>query len=235
MGIDEVHPYVYEPKVLTSFPDGSVRTCSLDTERRLRTLLVDHHAIPKRLRTYSSAVFVDTLKLIQPASKRILCSDATRSLTVDNAGGQSEYSEAISMNYFHTVLKASDMILEMEVEYWIDYKMVDYICSVSGERIGVSVARGMGFPTHLDFTDKHALALLRKKLFGLIVSRNSVVDKHSFYKSCVHILCQSQHVADTLQRVYASLDINDFGLNVKCDLVLLLTVCDSQEVYTNKW
>ena len=83
------------------------------------------------------------------------------------------------------------------------------------------------------FTHEDALALLHKKLYGLIVSRNSVTDRHSFFKSVLHVWCQSYRIAMILRDVYSSLDITDYGLDVKGTLVLVLTVCESPSVYRN--
>lgn len=57
-----------------------------------------------------------------------------------------------SIDYFTQMYDASNTILEKEVAYWIDYKMVDFICTIDSNRVFVSVARAMGYPTSDKFT-----------------------------------------------------------------------------------
>jgi len=150
-------------------------------------------------------------------------------LLTKNAGGKSEVSEAYSIEYMMTRLHAYDILLEMQVEYIFRYKMVDYICSISGERVGVSVTRSFPYYNN-SFTEDDAAILLKKKLYGLIVSRNCVVEKLSFYKSVLHIWCPTEETANHLQKVYRS-----FDLDVQNTLVLLVTVCDKKEIYYNRF
>ena len=131
----------------------------------------------------------------------------------------------------------------MEVEYWIDYSMVDFICTIGENRVGVSVTRAMGHckqvgtkKIKLDesmFTDEDTEILLKKKLNGLIISRNSVTDRHSFFRSILHIWCQSQRIADLLRLKFESYDTDDFGLDVKGSVILVLTICDFENIYYN--
>jgi hypothetical protein len=162
------------------------------------------------------------------------CYDAHRCLTEKNAGGKSEFSEAHSIQHFKDRFQACDFLIEMEVDYLFQYKMVDNLCTMHGERVGVSVTRAMSFG-RLVFTDEDAARLLRKKLYGLIVARNCVVPKLTFFKSVLHIWCQSQEIAEAIQRVYSSFDIDDFGLDVKGSLVLLVTVCTDRKLYNNRY
>lgn len=180
--------------------------------------------------THKSYIFTDYYKLPKYDD---ISQDAKRSITVDNAGGKSEISELYSIDYFIKIYRGNNVILEEEVSYWIDYKMVDFICSINGNRVGVSVARAMGFPTSQDFTYQSAEKLLRKKLYGLIVARNAVVKEQSFYKSILHIWCQSEKIANNLQMAFSNLDDNDYGLDIKGVLILQLTVCDDMQLYKN--
>lgn len=157
--------------------------------------------------------------------------DAKKSISMDNAGGNSEISEMYSIEYFQQI-GATNFIFEKEVEYWIDYKMVDYICTIDGTRVGISVARGMGYPTPNKFTSHMAHNLLYKKIYGLIVARNAVTKKQSFYKSILHIWCQDERIANLLQDAYNKL-LNDDCLEVKGVLILHLTICDDDQIYKN--
>lgn len=159
--------------------------------------------------------------------------DALRSLAIPNAGGKSEISEAFSMQYFYERYRASHFLCEMEVSYWIHFKMVDFICTIKRKRMGVSVTRAMGYPESSDFTGEDALKLLRRKLYGLIVARNSTERKHRFFKSTLHVFCQTPEIADLVEQAFVNLDIDDFGLNVIGALYLQLTVCSHKAIYRN--
>lgn len=128
---------------------------------------------------------------------------------------------------------ATNTILEKDVSYWINYKIVDFICTIDSQRVGVSVARAMGYPTPSKFTPEMACKLLYKKLYGLIVARNGVVKSQSFFKSILHIWCQYANVVRLLRDAFAKLDNNDYGLDVKGVLMLQLTVCDDPKLYRN--
>lgn len=180
--------------------------------------------------THRSHIFSDNY--ILPASHTV-SEDAKRSITIDNAGGQSAISEMYSIDYFTQMYGATNTIFEKEVSYWIDYKMVDFICTIESQRVGVSVARAMGYPTSNKFTSEMASKLLFKKLYGLIVARNAVVKTQSFFTSILHIWCQDAHVANLLRDAFSNLDDDDYGLDVRGVLLLQLTICDDPQLYRN--
>lgn len=218
------------------YPDGITRSYVKSEHDRLFKILSTNDSP-----TYREYVFLDSVEL--PQNKPIMFTpEAKRSMTIENAGGKSEYSEALSIQYFQDGYGATDIVPEMEIEYWIDYKMVDFICTIQGYRVGVSVTRAMKFVKKAKngqiigsefFTNEDALTLLHKKLYGMIVARNSVSDKHTFLKSILHIWCQTPQIAQTLKDAYASLDLNDYGLDVQGSVILVLTVCESPGVYRN--
>lgn len=162
-----------------------------------------------------------------------LCEDAKKSLMIDNAGGKSEISEMYSIDYFKHVYGATNTIFETEVSYWFRYKMVDFICTIDGSRVGVSVARAMGYPTADYFNENIAKKLLHKKLYGLIVARNAVMKSQSFNKSILHIWCQDLRVAQLLEDAYYNINPIDYGINVKGIIIIQLTVCDDPQIYRN--
>ena len=184
----------------------------------------------QKLQKYSMSVFGDfyfTPKL----SDMLLSADAIRSLTVQNAGGKSALSEMLSIHYFGRLYDATEVLLEKEVEYWINYKMVDFICTVRNKRVGVSVTRAMGFPSSDRFGYQDAVRLLHKKLYGLIVSRKGVSKKHKFNVSVLHVWCQTAKIAKLVSMAYENFDLDDYGLDVKNHVILLLTVYKNPEIY----
>jgi len=212
------------PQTVIIYEDGVIRRCFLEDGFRVMAILKVHAS-------EREAIFVDMWKL---SKNPRFSEDSLRSLNVDNAGGNSMISEMMSIEYFIRVFEAQDILLEMEVEYWIDYKMVDFVCTIPQfGRVGVSVTRAMGYPTPEKFTYEKALGLLKKKLYGLIISRNGVTKKHSFYRSILHVWCQTPEIATFLRDAYASFDINDYGLNIKGVVVLQLTVCSHPSLYND--
>lgn len=179
-------------------------------------------------------VFIDQVRL--PAVKHLKLSDqARRSLETKNAGGSSAISEALSIEYFVTIFHASNVLLEMEIDYWIDYKMVDFICTIGHQRVGVSVTRALGYPTVDDFDYDDAVQLLEKKITGLIIARNSVSKHHRFFKSVLHIWCQSAHIVQLIDQAYSAFQIHDFGLELKGTLIVNLTICSHNMIYQNNY
>lgn len=162
-----------------------------------------------------------------------MCKAAKDTLVVENAGGNSDISEALSINYFEERLNARDFVLEMEIEYWVKYKMCDFICVINNQRVGVSVTRAMGFPTPTDFDEESAYYLLKKKMHGLIVARSGVCTKHEFSISVLHVWCQDQRIADIVKKVYPKIIWEDDSESVY-EVIVMLTVCDKSYIYTNR-
>lgn len=166
-----------------------------------------------------------------------LTPDAARSLSIANAGGQSVMSEMLSIQYFTEIYGARDVILESEVDYYLKYKMVDYITTLttySGQlaRVGVSVTRAMGYPYPERFTRAWADALISKKLYGLIVARDCVNTQHTFHRSILHCFCQTPRIAEHMREAYEALDKDDKGLSIRGDVLLVLTICDNPFIYS---
>ena len=162
---------------------------------------------------------------------------ANNSLIIANAGGNSEISEAWSINHIMAKLKASECLAEMEIKYWCDYKMVDYIIGIPIDdnqmtRIGVSVTRAMCNP-YRKYTRNDAITLLEKKLNGLIISRNTVIDEQSFFQSILHIWVPDINVANLLIDVIASGDVDIEHLQITGTLDIWITASEYQPIFNN--
>lgn len=160
-----------------------------------------------------------------------ICAAARDNLFMKNAGGQGAIlSESLSMELFARDMGACDFVGEMQVEYFFQFKMVDFVCSLGGRRVGVSVTRAMNHIDPLLFDRPAALRLLQKKLSGLVVARNCVSSKHSFDRCFLHVWCQCDHIARVLQ----SLPIRDVLLELEIDpetMEILLTVDNEPAIY----
>jgi hypothetical protein len=113
-------------------------------------------------------VFNDSLIPV-PFKKLYLPKNARRSLTIPNAGGSSNLSEALSMYYMRNRFKGSGFVLETEMRYWINYKMCDFLVKIYGQRFGVSVTRAFGYPTPKHYTEESAYNLLIRSIHSHVV------------------------------------------------------------------
>ena len=105
--------------------------------------------------------------------------------------------------------------------------MVDFICSINKERVGVSVTRAMEYDKIFDYED--AAKLLDKKIQGLVIARNSVVKSQCFGKSYLHIWCQNSNIKNILEdSFHCYKDLNDLK-----ELDVILTVCSDYRIYKN--
>lgn len=221
------------PQSLIAFPrEVSIRWSRNCQDIKFRELIM---TMPEKT-SHLENIFYDSINF---SPIHVFSDEAKNSLKIENAGGRSEISEAYSIEYFVRVFGARNILYETEVEYWLEYSMVDFVCSIptmNGEtKIGISVTRAMGYPGPDFFTYEQGLHLLRKKLFGLIVARNSVTKKHSFDRSILHIWCQTPRIAKLLKKAYTSFDIYDYGLDI-CGIVSLsLTICPDECIYQNKY
>ncbi len=221
-----------EPKYnITLFPDECVHTIRIEDKMKIYNFIQTPYLGEDN---YRVMVFNDKME-IKKYSQLQLGYDAARSMITNNAGGASEYSEAVSMHYFEHGFNGTDFILETEVQYWKEYKMVDYICTIKNQRIGISVTRAMGFPCSDRFIKKDAINLLKRKINGLIVACDLVITKYSFTKSILHVWCQNQRISDLVQKAYEDeLEIDSMGLKVLCDVTVILTICNDKDLYTNR-
>ncbi|MCO5600243.1 hypothetical protein L7F22_054353 [Adiantum nelumboides] len=142
-----------------------------------------------------------------------------------NAGGSSILSETLSIKYLVKKFQAKDVAEEMDVQYSMETsKKIDYICTLYGKRVGVSVTRAMSFPNPIDFSPKMAQNLLLKKLSGIVVARQGVSPHHSFSESILHVWCETQEIASIMQTQY---NIVSKEIHVGQAILLMLTVADT--------
>jgi len=163
---------------------------------------------------------------------------------MDNAGGNSKVSEMHSIDLLMKKLNASNCLFENSVEYWCwDKKMVDFILSVPVldkeknsydiTRIGVSVTRAFDtkkFP----FTRESAIKLIKKKLNGLVIARNCVVEEQCFYQSVLHIWSPNEKVTELLLDVIHSKEIDFLAQEVVGTMDIWITTTNYTPVFTDK-
>ena len=160
-----------------------------------------------------------------------------RSMEIPNAGGSSNISEALSMEYLHAKYGAECFVPEMEVVYWIESCLCDFLMVLPGENIGVSVTRAISYPFgvkgHSEYTIERARELLNRKLYKLLVARNAISEEQSFYRSILHVWCYDEQTAACIKRAHEEMVEADVDLTYN-DVHVICTVCDTEYIYTNR-
>lgn len=154
---------------------------------------------------------------------------AKKSLQVDNAGGASEISEAWSIHHLSEKVNAISCMFEMDVVYWCKYKMIDYILETDKTRIGVSVVRAMSY--YDNFSIESGIALLNKKINGLIISRTCITKTQCFYESILHIFSPSKGITDILIQCLNSDEFDPKKLDIIGLLTIWITTSNVDEIF----
>lgn len=173
------------------------------------------------------SITIDTMVALTRSGVIALGDDATRVYREPNAGGASVVSEALSVEYMARRVRASNTVPEMKIQYFFyNWKKIDYISSINGERIGVSVTRAMGFPSPTLFTMEDATRLGTKKLYGLILARSGISECHNYNRSILHVFCQSQQIAVLMQEAFRTIIAEDRALqeDLSGHIVIILTI-----------
>lgn len=163
------------------------------------------------------------------------CPAAKRCLIIPNAGGKSAIpSEALSLQYFYERFAAKKFLLEMEIEIFFDnWKLVDFVCNIYGERVGVSVTRAMRFDDPAMFSEDDAKELLRKKLYGLVMARKNATEKNSFNVIFLHIWCQTLDIAEKIKAAQPAVLAED-ETDTYREVIILCSVYHEPYIYHNK-
>jgi hypothetical protein len=176
------------------------------------------------------SITIDTMAPLTRSGTIGLGDDATRVYHEPNAGGASVVSEALSVEYMHRRARASQTVPEMKIQYsFYNWKKIDYICTISGERIGVSVTRAMGYPDPSFFSMEDAVRLGNKKLYGMVLARSGVSECHNYNRSILHVFCQSQEIAILMQEAFRGIIDADRSLqqDLTDHIVIILTIASS--------
>lgn len=221
---EQILPVSEKPLIITHMIyDGTV----------IKTNVNDSHLVRKWFNNDSVTYLITVDSCTFPQFDKINFIDTPRrSMTIQNAGGSSDKSEALSMQYMNDLYGITKFVPEMEVEYWIEYKICDYLMTYKNYNIGVSVTRAVAYPFTKEYTYDMATHLLNKKLYGLIVARNAISDKHKFYKCILHIWCMTPLAAYNIKKAHAEIiqqDVNHTYDNV----YVICTICPHNYIYTN--
>ena len=161
------------------------------------------------------------------ASSRWFTEAAKESLVIPNAGGNSQISEAISINMWQRYYAGCRIIFETAIRtVWARWPIVDFVV-VRRKRpnVGVSVVRAMHYLGEQYFDEEEAVRIMTKKLNGLIVAQRGC---YQYSESILHVICQSERIAVLCKKVLPGvLDM----MMVSDTLSVLMTVCEHSYVY----
>lgn len=154
-----------------------------------------------------------------------MCNHSKKIYLEPNAGGKSLHSEAISVRVLSELFDVTNIATEMEVEYrWFNYKRCDYICTMYDQRVGVSVTRAMAYPHPTLFTYGDAKRLIDRKIYGLLVAREGVLETYDFKKCILHVWCETERISDLVRYYYSTLSDE-----TKDNITLILTVTEHKD------
>lgn len=174
--------------------------------------------------SHSGVVFSE-LRQLKPVAQMSLSNGAKRMRTCPNAGGSSEKSEILSFELLQKCFGADLEKTEMEVQYFPEGGAItDYTCKMFSTKLGVSVTRAMKY--HGDFTVEDAERLLNKKLTGVLKSTKNTMERWS--KQILHVWAASLAVSVLIAEAY-----NQIPKDLKSNTVVLVTVTENNEVFTN--
>ena len=136
-----------------------------------------------------------------------------------NAGGSSKCSEVMSMQLLIDCEGAEVTKTETEVVYDTAGKMADYLVSLGGVSVGVSVTRAYKGPVVDTYTLDDARDLLTSKLEGLAEAATLVSAEDAWDRNIVHIWTLHPAWAETVASAWDALEPS-----VKGDALVLVTV-----------
>lgn len=113
------------------------------------------------------------------------------------------WSEVLSMELFSMLYSAKLKATEMEIEYMMEGSITDYSVTMSDSVIGVSVTRAMKYRGVFSYED--ALALMTKKLRGVLKSSENVAEEFKWNKQVLHVWVQEPYMVALVEEAYAAL------------------------------
>ncbi|RMZ99204.1 AAC-rich mRNA clone AAC4 -like [Brachionus plicatilis] len=176
----------------------------------------------------SNGFIISFFRQIKPYKSIKLTTEALRIQNTPNAGGSSVESEALSFEFFKKFFNAELLCTEMEVSYFPQGgSITDYVLTIFGKRIGVSVTRAMK-KNFQEYTIEDADILLRKKLKGINQSSKNTLLK--WHKQILHVWAFDDNSVDLLLIAWSEIDTH-----LKSNTVLVVTLATkSQELFVNQ-
>lgn len=148
-------------------------------------------------------------------------------LTEGTAGGSSEFSEAFAYEVLHRCEGAELIKTETFVMYDPpSSKKTDILVQIDGLRIGVSVARAVGFPRDDPYTVERSLELLTDKMSDILISSANVLPEDAWTKQILHVIAYGPMHAQSILTAEAMV-----APEVRADTVLWVTVTNGDDAF----
>ena len=128
-------------------------------------------------------------------------------LEAGNAGGSSLYSEVFAFDILARCDAAELLETERTIEYRPDHtgSITDFLVSIDGQAVGVSVTRAVGFPRDEPYTVDRASELLADKLADVLESSAGVSEEDAWVKQVLVVIAYADGHVDSLRT--AALDV----------------------------
>lgn len=136
-----------------------------------------------------------------------------------NAGGSSKCSEVMSMQLLYACEGATTLKPEVEITYTAAGSITDWLATMGGYKVGVSVTRAYKGPNVQTYTVADATALLTKKLSGINESTANVSAADKWQKQILHIWTLQPTWVPLLQTAWQQLDPS-----LRADTLVLVTI-----------
>jgi hypothetical protein len=146
-----------------------------------------------------------------------------------NAGGSSLESEGFAADFLYRCELATVLKTEMEIAYSdTDGKRTDFLESVDGVQIGVSVTRAFAWPPDAAYTVAQATTLLTDKLGDVLLSSDNVIAPDVWLKEILLVEAYTAAHADSIETAWAALDPS---LTADTIVYVLVTEGDDAFIY----
>ena len=124
----------------------------------------------------------------------------------ENAGGSSICSEVMSMQLLIDCEGGVVLKTENEIAYATEGAKTDYVITIAGQHVGVSVTRAYLGPFVETYTQEDAVTLLTKKLKGVNESAQNVSADDAWSRSVLHVWTLHPAWAETLVSAWDTLE-----------------------------
>lgn len=157
----------------------------------------------------------------------LLSDGAQEILEEGTAGGSSGNSEAISYDVLYRCELADLLLSETEVVYTNpDSSRTDFLASIDGRNIGVSVTRAFHFPPEDPCVEAEVASLIERKLDDALEAEGFAAPENPWERSILHVVAYNAQCADVTEAAYSTLDEA-----TQADTILIITVAEGADEF----
>jgi hypothetical protein len=159
-----------------------------------------------------------------PGDRPLLTAGGQTIAATPGAGGGSSLSEVFAFEALARCEGASLLKTGTEIVYDQPGKTTDLLVRIAGVKVGVAVARAVGFPPGSPYTSQSATTLLDAKLDAVNESSQHVAAQDAWVKQVLVVMAYDQQHADTIAAAWSAL-----GSAIKADTVVYVVVTDGSD------